>query len=114
MTDRQLNELYNEATVLDRQDYIEKFSSFEYREFGKDDSYFLNLDVIYEAANRDINDLLNIIFPDKFIKRKEKMKLLSDRYLIPLRTIENWCYGTRKPPDYIIFMIQKCEGLIVV
>lgn len=113
MTDKQLNELYNGAIILDKEKYIEKYSSFEYRKFAKDDSYFLSLDVIYEAANRDINEILNIIFSDENVKRKDKMKMLSDRYLIPMRTIENWCYGTRKPPDYILFMIQKCEGMFV-
>lgn len=32
---------------------------------------------------------------------------LSKRFGIPLRTVEKWCTGDRKPPDYVVAMIQR-------
>ena len=32
---------------------------------------------------------------------------LSKRFGIPLRTIEDWSTGKRKPPDYVVAMIQR-------
>lgn len=35
---------------------------------------------------------------------------LAERFKIPYRTIENWSNGKRKPPDYILQMMQECLG----
>ena len=32
---------------------------------------------------------------------------LSKRFLIPLRTVQNWHSGARKPPPYVVAMIEK-------
>lgn len=34
-------------------------------------------------------------------------KALSDRFGIPLRTVENWAGGKRQPPEYVINMIVE-------
>lgn len=34
---------------------------------------------------------------------------LANRFGIPLRTVQNWCGGVNKPPQYVIAMI--CEIL---
>lgn len=33
------------------------------------------------------------------------------KYEIPLRTIENWESGSRKPPEYVIKMIERLEEI---
>ena len=53
----------------------------------------------------------------KEIKEKSGMtqKQISKYLKIPLPTIEAWCRGTRKPPEYLIELIQykmRKEGLI--
>ena len=34
---------------------------------------------------------------------------LSKKYGIPVRTVYSWYQGTRRPPDYLITMIQRLE-----
>lgn len=33
-------------------------------------------------------------------------RALADRFGIPLRTVEDWSAGKRKPPDYVVAMIR--------
>lgn len=35
---------------------------------------------------------------------------LMRRYGIPLRTVYTWYQGTRKPPDYLVAMIDRLEA----
>lgn len=38
------------------------------------------------------------------------MKMLSDYFNIPYRTIQNWAHGTRKCPQYLIdLMLYKLK-----
>ncbi len=32
----------------------------------------------------------------------------AERYNIPFRTIQNWESGVRKPPEYVIALLEKC------
>lgn len=32
---------------------------------------------------------------------------LARRFNIPLRTVQNWHEGTRKPPEYVVGMIEE-------
>lgn len=32
---------------------------------------------------------------------------LNERFNIPLRTLKAWRYGERKPPDYVLTMLEK-------
>lgn len=34
-------------------------------------------------------------------------RALADRFGIPLRTIEDWCAGKRKPPEYVVRMMSE-------
>lgn len=31
----------------------------------------------------------------------------ADRYQIPFRTIQNWENGVRKPPEYIVSLLER-------
>lgn len=51
---------------------------------------------------------------DKLIELKEKsgfsLKKLSDYFGIPYRTLQDWYYGNRKMPEYLLrLMIYKME-----
>ena len=37
---------------------------------------------------------------------KLTQRALADRFGIPLRTVEQWCTGKRKCPDYTVRMIR--------
>lgn len=47
----------------------------------------------------------------KIKELREKYKLtqakLSELYGIPKRSIENWEAGSRKPPEYVVTLIEK-------
>ena len=34
---------------------------------------------------------------------------ISKKYGIPVRTVYSWYQGTRRPPEYLITMIQRLE-----
>ena len=51
---------------------------------------------------------------DKLIELKDKsglsLKRLSDYFGIPYRTLQDWYYGNRKMPEYLLrLMIYKME-----
>lgn len=33
-------------------------------------------------------------------------RALAKRFGIPIRTVEDWCAGKRKPPEYVVRMIR--------
>lgn len=37
---------------------------------------------------------------------------LAERFVIPYKTMEDWCRGTRTPPVYTLMMMQECLGLV--
>ena len=48
----------------------------------------------------------------KIKELREKYELtqakLSELYGIPKRSIENWEAGCRKPPEYVVTLLEKC------
>lgn len=54
---------------------------------------------IWNAAHMSIKDICE--------QKKLTMAELSNRFCIPYRTIQNWCNGTNKCPDYVRLMILK-------
>ena len=34
-------------------------------------------------------------------------KEFSDKYRIPKRTLENWEQGSRQPPEYILYLLER-------
>lgn len=39
---------------------------------------------------------------------------LAERFMIPYRTMEDWCRGVRECPVYVRLMMQECLGLLPV
>lgn len=35
----------------------------------------------------------------------------ADAYHIPVKNIQNWEQGTRKPPTYLIYLLKRCVEL---
>lgn len=40
-------------------------------------------------------------------KYEMTQKALADRFGIPLRSVEDWAAGRRKPPEYVVSMIEQ-------
>ena len=59
---------------------------------------------IFDAANRSVSEIAKAA---GLSQRK-----LAERFGIPYRTMENWCAGTNKCPDYARLMMQECVGLL--
>ena len=52
-----------------------------------------------------LGDFMNI--REMRIKLGDTQSEFAERYNIPFRTIQNWELGTRKPPDYILTLLEK-------
>lgn len=50
------------------------------------------LNIIFEAAHREIN---------KLVKRVGKMTVFAAKYDVPYRTVQHWCAGTKLPTHEI-------------
>lgn len=62
------------------------------------------LGTVYDAYHRSVKDIA--------AAAGMSCRKLSERFLIPYRTVENWCGGQRVCPDYLRMMMQECLGLI--
>ncbi len=68
--------------------------------------------LLRQYAKRDIIKCMNT--QEELIELKEKsglsLKKLSDYFGIPYRTLQDWYYGNRKMPEYLLrLMIYKME-----
>lgn len=59
---------------------------------------------IWLAEKRTVKDICKAV---GFTQRE-----LADHFSIPLRTVENWCMGTRSCPIYTRLMMQELLGLV--
>lgn len=55
------------------------------------------VNVIAAAAEADVKKLIEI--------SGLSMRTFSGKYLIPYRTVQDWCSGTRKPAGYVPMLI---------
>ena len=61
---------------------------------------------IYDAANRTVSQIC--------AAAGLSVRALSDRFLIPQRTVFSWCAGDRECPLYTRMMMQECLGLLAI
>lgn len=39
---------------------------------------------------------------------------LSKKYHIPIGTIRHWETGERKPPEYVLYLLERCERYEII
>lgn len=61
---------------------------------------------IYDAANRTVSQIC--------AAAGLSARDLTDRFLIPQRTVSSWCRKERECPLYLRLMMQECLGLLTV
>ena len=61
---------------------------------------------VWDAANRSTKE---IALAAGLSQRK-----LAERFMIPYRTMEDWCRGVRETPAYVRLMMQECLGLLPI
>lgn len=105
MTDSQFYEVYKYAQ---KENDFDKFVD-EYA--GDENVSLFELEEIFKAAHRTMDDIYNHICGDKKMSKREVVLLLSKRYIIPVSTMENWIYKKTNVPEYVFIMLQICEGL---
>ena len=54
-------------------------------------------EIIAAAAESDVKRLISIA--------KLNIIRFANKYGIPYRTVQDWCYGARKPADYLVILI---------
>ena len=97
LSDRDLNELLLSAEKeSDMDDFVAKHASS-----GMD---FEDLCAIWDAAHLSVRDIRKAsgLTQAKF----------AERYHIPLRTLQNWDSGLRKPPLYLVLLLAHRAGMI--
>lgn len=63
-----------------------------------------DLRAVWDAVHRPVRDIASAA---GLSQRK-----LAERFLIPYRTMENWCVGIRECPLYTRLMMQRILGLL--
>lgn len=63
-----------------------------------------DLRAVWDAVHRPVRDIASAA---GLSQRK-----LAERFLIPYRTMENWCGGVSECPLYTRLMMQQCLGLL--
>lgn len=109
MTDNQFIYAWREAmTYTDRDAFVSDMalsSAFPAPEDGSIDQDLIDhLGSIWDAAHRSVRQ----IAADAGLSSRK----LAEHFGIPYRTMENWCAGTNKCPDYARMMMQECVGLL--
>ena len=63
-----------------------------------------DLRAIWDAVHRPVRDIAS--------SAGLSQRKLAERFLIPYRTMENWCVGIRECPLYTRLMMQRILGLL--
>ncbi len=109
--DRVFHKLWDNAiSSVDFQTYYSSITSSTSGDYINLLKYNINIDNtynilkhIYEYANLPFSDLMNII--------GIKKSAISHRFCIPIRTVENWCDGSRVCSSYLKLMIMECFNI---
>jgi len=59
---------------------------------------------VWDAVHRPVRDIAS--------SAGLSQRKLAERFLIPYRTMENWCVGIRECPLYTRLMMQRILGLL--
>lgn len=51
--------------------------------------------------------MIDITFNELLELSGVTLKVFSDKYSIPYRTLQNWKDGSRKPPEYVLLLLEK-------
>ena len=108
MTDHQFKTFWNEAIVVsDRDEFISDSSLSTIWDEPADAPIpaerLRTLSKLWDAAHTSIKDMRQTLG----LSRPE----FSTRFLVPVRTIENWESGANKCPEYIRLALLQVAGL---
>lgn len=62
-----------------------------------EDNFIKAVSIIVAAADSDIKRLVEL--------SELKMAVFARKFMLPYRSLQNWCDGSRKPPEYLPIMI---------
>ena len=98
-------------TALEQPDLEMYIGEFGYPDYFDDigdtpEKIIENLSKIYAAANMSIGEVIK--------KSGMTQKQFSEKFCIPVRTVENWSAGSRDCPDYLRLMLIRQLDLLEV
>lgn len=106
MTDSNFYTLWGEAIATpDRDIYVAEWSTSSIFPDGSDlldNAYYLGQ--LWDAAHMTVKEICRAFGLTQ--------AAFAQRFCIPKRTIEDWCRGARKCPDYIRLMVMELLGII--
>ena len=111
MTNKELKRLFMEAISAESWDaYLASCSC---------SNAFLNFSGTDEQYAAYVTDALQNIWYASHLDAKKlisdsglSMAKLADRFLIPYRTVQDWCSGARTPPLYVLAALAELCGLV--
>ena len=111
MTDNQFTACVRAcATYTDRESYISDMATSPIWGDSADAEIPQNridaIGAIWDAVNRSVRDIV--------VNSGLSQAAFAERYCIPKRTLENWCFGSRECPIYLRLLLQRAENLITV
>lgn len=62
----------------------------------------------------NIHDVAHMSIKDMVTKSGLSQAKFAEKFCIPKRTIESWCMGERKCPDYVRMMMARILGFLEV
>ena len=60
----------------------------------------------------NIHDVAHMSVKDMVVKSGLSQARFAEKFCIPKRTLESWCMGERKCPDYVRLMIARLMGYL--
>jgi len=109
MTDNQIYTLYGEAMNYKdpdafASDAVLSVLNPDEPDQDVDTAMMEPLSVLWHIANDSFRDFLSLIGLNQ--------TQCSNRFCIPLRTVQDWARGIRTPPPYICLMMAELSGII--
>ncbi|MBQ7344501.1 MAG: helix-turn-helix transcriptional regulator [Oscillospiraceae bacterium] len=111
LTDQDFCTLWGEAlATADRDLYVSDWATSSI--FGAQDE-ITDDDLVDQAAYLgQLWDVAHMSVQDIRTAAGLTQAAMATRFCVPKRTIEDWCSGTRTPPDYVRLMMAEALGLI--
>lgn len=107
MTDKLFTKLWMDALGQpDKERYIAEYGYPVWFDKISND-----IDVVVETLG-NIHDVAHMEIKEMISSSGLSQAGFATKFCIPKRTIENWCMGIRKCPDYTRLMIARSLGLL--
>lgn len=91
-------------SVINNSQEFEKYSDADFADIPDYNSVITYVNAIWEMAHISIRDIIK--------NNNLAQKQFANYFMIPISTVESWCMGTRKIPEYEKILICESLGML--